>query len=100
MSHDMIKKTIIACAAAALLLGVNSVSATQEARCSKGLNVAEQELSDARVKGFGGSVAFVKAAGLLTGAAVQKQFGKYRNCIIKVDRARKLIKKARQGKPS
>ena len=84
----------------AVLLVSQSAIASQESRCSKGLETAQKELNVAKVQGFGGSVAFAKAAGLLTGAAVQKQFGKYRNCIVKVQRARRLIKKARQGKPS
>ncbi|MDH5327593.1 MAG: hypothetical protein OEZ68_01635 [Gammaproteobacteria bacterium] len=74
--------------------------ASQESQCAQGLVKADKELAAAKVQGFGGSIAFAKAAGLLTGAAVQKQFGKYRNCVVKVQRARRLIRKARQGKPS
>lgn len=99
MLPDM-NRLIAVALATGLVLSAPNLHASQESRCSKGLDVANQELSDAKIKGFGGTVAFAKAAGLLTGATVQKQFGKYRNCIVKVKRARRLIKKARQGKPS
>ena len=69
-------------------------------QCDNGLRVASAELDAAQAKGFSGSVAFAKAAGLLTGAKVQQQFGKYPNCINKVKRARYYLKQAKLGKDS
>lgn len=69
-------------------------------RCASGLDVAYKELEDAQAKGFAGSVAYIKASGLLTGAKVQQQFGKYPNCVNKVKRARYYIKQATLGKDS
>lgn len=69
-------------------------------QCSTGLERAYKALEAADAKGFGGSVAFVKASGLLTGAKVQQQFGKYPNCVNKVKRARYYIKQAEKGKDS
>ena len=70
---------------------------SQGNQCSNGLDKAYKELADADAKGFGGSVAYVKASGLLAGAKVQQQFGKYPNCVNKVKRARYYIKQAKLG---
>jgi hypothetical protein len=67
-------------------------------RCDNGLSVAYKELKAAESKGFGGSVAIVKATSLLGAARVQQEFGKYPNCIDKVKRARYYIKQAMKGK--
>lgn len=64
-------------------------------QCESGLSVAYKELDFARAKGFDGTVEYSKAAGLLTAAKVQFEFGKYPNCIEKVGRARAYIAKSR-----
>jgi hypothetical protein len=69
-------------------------------RCNDGLDIAYKELEDAQAKGFGGSVSYIKASGLLAGAKVQQQFGKYPNCVNKVKRARYYIKQAVLGEDS
>ncbi|WP_373020976.1 hypothetical protein [Thiomicrorhabdus sp.] len=61
-------------------------------QCENGLKVAYQELDYAKAKGFDGTVEYTKAAGLLSAAKIQQQFGKYPNCIDKVERARAFIK--------
>ncbi|RRJ85232.1 hypothetical protein [Aestuariirhabdus litorea] len=66
-------------------------------QCASGLETAYQELDFAQSKGFDGSVAWGKAAALLTAAKVQQQFEKYPNCIDKVQRARAYIKQSLQG---
>jgi len=67
-------------------------------QCGDGLDQAYKELEDAQAKGLAGTVSYVKASGLLTGAKVQQQFGKYPNCVNKVKRARYYIKQASLGK--
>ena len=67
-------------------------------QCENGLSVAYQELDFAKAKGFDGTVEYSKAAGLLTAAKVQFEFGKYPNCIEKVDRARAYIGKSQSGR--
>jgi len=62
--------------------------------CESGLRVAYQELNFARTNGFSGSVEYTKAAGLLTAAKIQYEFGKYPNCVNKVNRARAFIRKS------
>jgi len=62
--------------------------------CVEGLRIANQELEDAKVKGFSGSIQWVKAAGLLTDASVHQQLEKYESCADKVRRARIYIKEA------
>ncbi len=66
-------------------------------QCSNGLDTAYEELTTAEAQGFGGTVEWTKAAGLLTAAKVQYEFEKYPNCIDKVGRARAYIKRAGGG---
>ena len=81
----------------AILLGAcagppkNPLAAEQ---CEKGLEVAYEELDFAKAKGFGGTVDWTKAASLLSAASIQKEFGKYPNCIDKVQRARYYIEQS------
>jgi hypothetical protein len=63
-------------------------------QCENGLKTAYQELDFAKAKGFGGSVDWSKAAGLLSAASIQNEFGKYPNCVNKVKRARHYIEKS------
>lgn len=62
--------------------------------CAEGLRIANQELEDAKVKGFSGSIQWIKAAGLLTDAGVHQQLEKFASCSDKVRRARIYIKEA------
>jgi hypothetical protein len=64
----------------------------QAQQCSDGLSTAYQELDYANTNGFSGTVEYTKAASLLGAAKIQKEFGKYPNCIDKVQRARAYIK--------
>ena len=66
----------------------------QARECAAGLSMAYAELDRARANGFDGTVEWTKAAGLLTAAKIQQQFGKYPNCIDKVRRARYYIHRA------
>ena len=70
---------------------------TEAEQCRKGLDAAYQELNAARAEGLEAGVAYTKAAALLGAARVQEEFGKYPNCIIKVQRARQYIQQARQS---
>ena len=65
-------------------------------RCSRGLARANGELQSARVRGFGGTVNWSKAASLLAAAKVQYEFEKYPNCIDKVRRARIYLRYTRK----
>lgn len=71
----------------------NSKKANQ---CRNGLSKAYDELDYAKVKGFDGTVEYSKAASLLGAAKIQEEFGKYPNCIDKVQRAREYIKRSMQ----
>jgi len=59
--------------------------------CDNGLKNAYKELDFAKAKGFSGTVEYTKASSLLGAASIQKEFGKYPNCIDKVKRARSYI---------
>ncbi len=63
-------------------------------KCTQGLKVAYRELNFAETKGFSGTVAWSKAASLLTAAKVQQQFEKWPNCVNKVERARYYTKQS------
>ncbi len=64
--------------------------------CAEGLRIANQELEDAKVKGFGGAVQSIKAAGLLTDASVHQQLERFASCTDKVRRARIYIREAQK----
>jgi hypothetical protein len=90
----VITTSILLLAAAAGCAGnPNSSRADQ---CEGGLKAAYRELDLAKANGFEGTVEYSKAAGLLTAAKVQQEFGKYPNCIDKVQRARAYIVKSRK----
>ncbi len=65
-------------------------------QCENGLEVAYKELDYAKANGFDGTVEYSKAASLLGAAKIQSEFGKYPNCIEKVQRARAYIGKSRK----
>ena len=77
---------------------VTNPSSRLALQCQDGLKVANKELDFAKAKGFSGTVEYTKAATLLTGAAIQYEFGKYPNCIDKVKRARRFIKNSQFDK--
>ena len=81
---------------ACLLLAACSgrVASPAGQECVEGLRIANQELEDAKVKGFNASIQWIKAAGLLTDASVHQQLEKYESCADKVRRARIYIKEA------
>jgi hypothetical protein len=64
--------------------------------CSEGLRIAFEELDFAKAKGFSGTVAWSKAASLLSAAEVNKQLEKFPGCIDKVTRARAYIRESQQ----
>lgn len=65
-------------------------------QCRSGLSTAYKELDLAKVEGFGGTVDYTKAASLLGAAKIQEEFGKYPNCVNKVQRARQYIKRSKR----
>ena len=71
-------------------------NSSQAARCDEGLRVAHKELDTAKANGFDGTVEVTKAASLLGAAKIQDEFGKYPNCINKVQRARAYLAKSRK----
>ncbi|GMR16698.1 MAG: hypothetical protein BMS9Abin31_1064 [Gammaproteobacteria bacterium] len=82
-----------------LLAGCETNPSSPSARqCQHGLKIANKELNFAKAKGFSGTVAYAKAATLLTGASIQYEFGKYPNCIDKVKRARRFIRNSQVEK--
>jgi len=65
-------------------------------RCRQGLDTAYKELQQADAEGFSAAKEYTKAMALLSAAKVQEEFGKYPNCIDKVNRARQYIRRARK----
>jgi hypothetical protein len=92
------------CSFALLVLSATLIAAcsgdpggSQAQACREGLSTAYKELNLADTEGFGGTVEYTKAAGLLTAAKVQYEFAKYPNCINKVGRARTYIRRSKDG---
>lgn len=96
MRLEMVVHTV---SAAALVL-ISLAAAAQskdglEAQCAKGLDAAYAELDLAKATGVGGVADMSWAASLLAAAKTQQQFGKYPNCVEKVNRARRIIARAK-----
>jgi hypothetical protein len=72
------------------------IASRQGQECSEELRVAFQELDFAKAKGFSGTVAWGKAASLLSAAEVNKQLENFPGCIDKVTRARVYIRESQQ----
>ena len=64
--------------------------------CARGLKQATAELDLAKAKGFGGTVAWSKAAGLIARAKIHQQFERYRKCTNETERARFYIRQSKQ----
>jgi hypothetical protein len=82
---------LIACSLAVFAGCAGNPNSSVARQCENGLSVAYQELDFAKARGLDGTVEYSKAVGLLTAARVQSEFGKYPNCVEKVDRARAFI---------
>jgi hypothetical protein len=93
----LLRERVLNIVAAATVAGALSAcagppkNAALAEQCENGLKTAYQELDFAKAKGFGGTVDWTKAASLLSAASIQKEFGKYPNCVDKVQRARYYI---------
>lgn len=89
--------TLAACAAVLLTAAcAGGIASRQGQECSEELRVAFQELDFAKAKGFSGTVAWSKAASLLSAAEVNKQLENFPGCIDKVSRARVYIRESQQ----
>jgi len=64
--------------------------------CGETLRLADKELEDAKVSGFGGSIQWIKAANLIAGAKIQQQLERYESCVDKAKRARLYIEEAQR----
>jgi hypothetical protein len=81
----------------ATLAACSGKIATPEGQaCSRELDIANKELDEAKVKGFGGTVQWIKAAALLTDANTRYQVESYGPCLDKARRARVYIQEAQK----
>jgi len=64
--------------------------------CAESVRLADKELEDAKVKGFSGSIEWIKGANLLAAAKIQQQLERYESCVDKVRRARIYIKESQK----
>jgi len=99
MSHitkSILKFVFLICSASFIFSGCTAVHNARLAnQCNSDLALANTELEQTKVAGFGTTVAWTKAATLLTEAKIQQQFDKFPNCINKVARARYYIKRSK-----
>ena len=59
--------------------------------CESGLAEGFAALGKAEARGLKGSANWTRAASLLSAARVQKEFGEYQNCAVKVQSARSYL---------
>ena len=89
--------TLLALAAALTLTACGGrVASPAGQECGELVRLGNEELEAAKVKGFGGSVQWIKAANLLAAASVQQQFERFESCIDKARRARIYIQEAQK----
>ena len=93
----LVLAALMACFFSAVAGCAGNPNSSLARQCANGLSVAYKELDFAKAKGLDGTVEYTKAAGLLSAAKIQSEFGKYPNCIEKVDRARAYTAKSRSG---
>ena len=96
MKRSLVPTTLAFCACLLLAACSGRIASPAGQECAEGLRVASQELEDAKVKGFSGSIQWIKAAGLLTDASVHQQLERFPSCLDKVQRARIYIKEAQK----
>ncbi len=88
----MIYRSLLIIFIAAISAGCSGlISSDISQQCSEMLAAAETDLDNAKAGGLSDAVSISKAAGLITAAAVQKQFEKYEGCVDKAQRARAFI---------
>lgn len=74
----------------------NNPNSSKAIQCERGIAEVNAMLKQAKAKGLGGTVSVTKAASLLAAAKVQLEFGKFPNCIYKVNKARQHLKRAQR----
>ena len=96
MKHSPGLTTLAACACLFLAACSGRIASPAGQECAETLRIANQELEDAKVKGFCGSIQWIKAAGLLADASVHQQLEKFTSCADKARRARIYINEAQK----
>lgn len=92
-----IRLTLLAITTALALTACGGRIASPEGQeCGELVRLGNEELEAAKVRGFGGSVQWVKAANLLAAASVQQQLERFESCIDKARRARIYIQEAQK----
>jgi hypothetical protein len=90
-------RSVLAALGFLLLAGCGGkIATTRGQECSSQLRVANHELQDAKVKGFDGTIEWLKAADLLIAAGTQEQLERFDSCLDKVARARAYIHAAKE----
>jgi hypothetical protein len=93
----LLRRLAITALAAALLAScAGKIATPQGQQCADELRRANQELEDAKVRGFGGTIQWIKAAGLLTEANAQMQVEHFDGCLDRVQRARIYLREAQK----
>jgi len=93
-------KKIIAisvCLASGLLLASCAGKTQYRSACSSELQAAQEESSISKTKGFGGTVSYTKAAGLITAALTMQTVENYDACYHNAKKARFYIRESQKG---
>lgn len=65
--------------------------------CSSELSAAKEEASISKAKGFGGTISYTKAAGLITSAVTMQTVENYDACYNQAKKARFYIRESQKG---
>lgn len=93
------KKTIAIpmCLLSVLLLTSCAGKTQYRNACASELDAAKEESSISKTKGFGGTVSYTKAAGLITAAMTMQTVENYDACYHNAKKARFYIRESQKG---
>ena len=92
-------KICLSLAALGMLLCLSACAGKTQFRsaCENEIDAAWSELSIAKADGFGGTISYTKALGLITGARTMQTVEKFDSCYNQAKDARFYIRQSRQG---
>lgn len=88
---------VICCVSTSLMLSACAGKTQFRSACANELQAAKEESSISEAKGFGGTVSYTKAAGLITTAMASQVAENYDACFRQAKKARFYIRESKKG---